>query len=130
MNSEKIQTNTVQIWLDQEGILWVRLLPGAILTLVEAEKNTAIMHQLAGGKKRPIFTDMRQIGGITREARQFSASDAVQQVSRALAMHVNSPFTKSLGNLWLGINKPPFPSKMFISEIAAIAWMRGFLDRK
>jgi len=128
MKSNMVETKTSQIWLDAEGILWVRLLPRAILTLPEAEKNTAIMQKLADGIKRPVLTDMRQIGGITREARQYSAGEAVQQVNRALAMHVYSPFTRSLGNLWLGINKPAFPSKMFISEEEAIAWLKGFLD--
>jgi hypothetical protein len=128
MKSDVFETKTVQIWLDADGILWVRLLPGVVLTLPEAEKNTAIMQELAGGKKRPVLTDMRQIGGITREARQFSAGEAVQKVNLALAMHVNSPFTRSLGNLWLGINKPPFPSKMFSRAEEAVVWLKGFLD--
>ena len=123
-----VETKTSQFWLDEDGILWVKTLPQAYYTLADAQRNVAIMHQLAGSIKRPVLVEMKQIKGMAGDARSYSAGDAVVSITSALAMVIDSPLGKVLGNLWLGINKPPFPTKMFNSETAAVGWLKGFLE--
>ena len=128
MKSEMMQTPTAQIWLDEDDILHMKLLPKAVLTLPEVKDNTEVVHQLADGKRKPVFIDISQIGGISREARQYSAGEGVNDVLTALAILISSPLTRALGNLWFGINKPMFPSRLFTSEDEALAWLRNFLE--
>ena len=128
MKSEMIETRTSQFWLDEGGILWIKTLPQAYYTLADAQKNVAIMHQLAGDQKRPVLVEMKEIKGMAGDARAYSAGDAVVSITSALAMVIGSPLGKVLGNLWLGINKPSFPTRMFNSETEALAWLKSFLD--
>ena len=128
MKSEIIETRTSQFWLNEDGILWVKTLPQAYYTLADAQKNVEIMHQLADGQKRPVLVEMKQIKGMDGDARAYSAGDNVEGITLALAMVIGSTLGKTLGNLWLGINKPPFPSKIFVSEEEAITWLKDFLE--
>ena len=100
------------------------LLPRAVLTLPAVMHKTEVVHRLADGRRKPVFIEISQIGGITREARQYSAGDGVNDVLTALAILINSPVARALGNLWFGINKPIFPSKLFTSETEAIDWLK------
>ena len=126
MKSEMIESRTSQFWLDEEGILCVKTLPQAYYTLADAQKNVEIMHQLADGQKRPVLVEMKQIKGMDGNARAYSAGDNVESITLALAMVIGSTLGKALGNLWLGINKPSFPTRMFNSETEAIKWLKGF----
>ena len=97
-----------------------------IYTLADAQKNVEIMHQLADGQKRPVLVEMKQIKNMDGDARAYSAGDNVESITLALAMVIGSTPGKTLGNLWLGINKPSFPTRMFNSETEAIKWLKGF----
>jgi hypothetical protein len=127
MKSEMVETKTVRIWME-DGLMFITLLPKAILTLAEAKKNVVVMQKLAGGQKRPVLTNMQQIGWITREAGIYSAGEDVQQVVSALAVLVGSSFTKTLANLWKDFEKPSLPYEIFTSESGALAWLKGFLE--
>ena len=130
MKRDVIETKTALIWVSEEGILWMRVLPKAILNLAGVEENTAIVKQLTKNQKMPLLIDISEIGGITRDARIFSAGKEVDGVLSAMAVLINSPFTRTIGNLWFGINKPVFQSKMFTSEEEALVWLKGFLPNK
>lgn len=104
----------------------MKLLPGITLTLSEVKTNIEVVRQLSGGKRMPLCIDISQIGSITREARQYSAGESVEEVISALAILIGSVMTQVLGNLWLGINKPVFPSRLFTSRDEAMRWLRNY----
>jgi hypothetical protein len=49
------------------------------------------------------------------------------KVSQAVALLMGSPVSRVLGNLYLGLNKPPIPTRLFTSEEEAKVWLRSFL---
>ncbi len=127
MKSEIIETKTVQLWLEDDDIIWVRTLPQAYYTLADAVENVALMHKLADGQMKLVLVDMKQIKGMAGDARKYSAGYEVEGITSALAMVVDSPLSKTLGNLWLRINKPSFPTKLFNLESEAVIWLKSFL---
>jgi hypothetical protein len=127
MDNEINFTPTANIWLDENDILHMELLPKAVLTLAAVQHNTEVVRRISNGKPRPVFIDIIEIGGITREARQYSAGEGVNEVLTALAILIGSPVTRTLGNIWFGINKPIFPARLFTSKDEALEWLRNFL---
>ena len=128
MKGEVIETRTQKIWLGEEGILYTKVLPGAELTLAEAQKITEAEFKLAGGQKRPLFVDIRLVKSITREAREHFAGESVQRFVSAVALCIQSPLSRVIGNFFMGYNRPLFPTRLFTSEDEAIDWLRGFVE--
>ena len=127
INAKLVETQTAKIWLDEDGILYMEVLPKVVLTLSAVVENTDVVQRLAQGKRKPVFIDITRLAGITPDARNFSAGEGVNDVLTALAILIGSPLARAIGNLWLGINKPIFPSRLFTSKEDAIEWLRGFL---
>lgn len=122
-----IETKTAHAGLDENGILWLRTKPQAFIDLPEMDENWNAIRSLADGRPRPLLFNGGLVQGASREARQNSASKAIAETVQALAMVTASPIASMLSNLWLKINKPPFPTRLFTSETEALAWLKGFL---
>jgi len=82
---------------------------------------------ISEGKKNPLLVDIRQQKSISREARLFySGKEFTDQVT-SLAFVVESAISKVLANFFLGLNKPPYPTRLFTNEDEAIEWLKNYL---
>jgi len=79
----------------------------------------------AKGRSFPLLVDMRGIKSTTREARTYLATIGCTLVT-AGALITGSVFNRTLGNIFLTIDKPLVPSKLFTSEDKARTWLSGF----
>jgi hypothetical protein len=127
LKNKIIETEINKIWLGEDGILYVDVFPNAEVTLDTARKSSELRAQLAGSKARPMLIDMSKIKSMTREARNHY-SKAGRNVL-ALALVVKSPVSKVIGNLFLGLNKPSYPVRLYISKSEAIEWLKTFLKK-
>jgi len=63
---------------------------------------------------------------MDKESRRFHAGEMPEQYAKAVALIEKSPVSKVIGNFFLGINKPPFPTKLFTKKHEAIHWLKKF----
>jgi hypothetical protein len=124
MPSEKLDVGPQTLWLDDEGIFHVDHQPASELTLADAKGCVRALGAIAGGVKRPPLVDMRNIRSIERPARQHFAGPETASVQSAAALLVGSPITRAMGNFFLGLNKPVFPTRLFHDQSEAMAWLR------
>jgi len=127
MTSEVIETRSLRTWMGEDGIMRQVALPGSEHTLDDAKENVGITAKICKGKKVPGLIDIREVKSISREARMHYTGDENAKVLIALAMLVDSPVSRIIGNFFIGLNKAPFPCKLFSSESAAIEWLREFI---
>ena len=123
----EIEVRTQTIWLSDEGIVHAKLKPHIEVDHADAEEAVRAIGTLCNGKKRPVFVDISEIKFMSREARTYFAGPETANVKSAAALLIRSPLTKAIGNFFLGLNKPLFPTRLFISEAEALTWLRGFL---
>lgn len=129
MKSEVGETRAFKVWLDEDGIFRTLSLPGVNATLEDFKAINRHHRRLCGGKKTPVLNDIRRAKAmINRDARTFASSEEACEITSAVALLVDSPVSRVIGNFFLGINKPPFPTKLFTSETQAIKWLKGFLE--
>ena len=132
MNSdenEAIEVRVGRVWLGTDGILRFYIdLPHAEVTLEDAQEAVAAYHAASRGKKRPLLTDARNVKSTDRPARVYSASEAVGSVASAVAILIDSPLGKVLGNFFMRVSKPRYPSRLFTSEEEAMNWLKSYLD--
>jgi len=119
----ELETPTTFISVRDDGIVVVRLKQGVEVDLKAAEQNHEATRQLIGERRFAVLVDARRARSITREARQFYADPVVRKYTAAQALLVDSPLSRVLGSFFLGMNKPPFPTRLFTSELDAIAWL-------
>jgi hypothetical protein len=120
------ETRTSRVRIDEEGIVRVVVKPNAEITLEDAKANVEAAVKISGGKKMSVLVDMRPLRSMTREARQHMAGEATAKIAKAQALLVDTGLSKIIGNFLLGLNKPPYPTKMFTSDTEAVEWLRGF----
>lgn len=46
----------------------------------------------------------------------------------AFAMLVDTPLSRTLDNFYLGLNKPPLPTRLFTTEDKGLEWLKGYLE--
>ena len=118
-------TPITKCWAGKDGIGRIIFLPQAAITLETAKKHFAVCTKLARGKKESILVDLRNIKSANYEGRQYFASEAASKITKASAVIVSSPVSKMIGNFFIGLNKPPFPTKIFTSELKAMRWLKN-----
>ncbi len=74
--------------------------------------------------KLPVLADSRQVTYHSKEVREFYASREMGDHISAMAVLVESFATKLIGNFFIRVNKPHFPTKLFTDEKEAIAWLK------
>ena len=126
MKSEVIETSIGKMWLDEEGIIRVKMNAGSVIELEEVKEVVAARSTLSKGKKRPLLVDIRALRSVSAEARSYFAGE--EEAVCAIAGIIGSPLSRIISNFFLGLNKPSYPFKLFTSEEEALKWLRGFLE--
>jgi hypothetical protein len=114
------------IWLDQEQITHMHFKPTVRHGIEEARQIVEAHNALVNGKKTPVLADLREITvGADRLARKYYVSEESSRYKLGMAMLVTSPVQRMLGNLFMKLNKPPYPTRLFKEEEEAMDWLRS-----
>lgn len=120
--AEVVTTSSARLWMGEDGILRIYCLPGSVHTIKEARENvSSFRHRLV--KKVPCLIDLRPIGSITREAREFFRGPENDGITAA-ALLIGSPLSAAIGNFFTGLSKMRVEHRLFTSEAEAIAWLK------
>lgn len=120
------ETRTTIMTLRPPDLLHVLLKPGVEVSIDDARENSVATIRLVGERRVLVLVDTRPASGISREARIHFSDGRVRSNTIAQALVIDSGPSRVMGNFFIGLNKPPFPTKLFTSEAKAEAWLRGF----
>jgi len=123
--NQPVEVRTQVIWRDGDGIIRVKIKPRIDLNLADAQEALSAIRVLCEGQRRPVLVDITELKSMDREARTFFAGQETAQVESAAALVVHSPLTRAIGNFFMGLNKPLFPTRLFTSEAEALAWLKS-----
>lgn len=122
---KEITTKTSRNWIDN-GILFSENVGGNFIDLEEAKTISKVFKELAPDPL-PLIVELGAPKGQSKEARDFFSSDPNHvETYTAVALLVSSPISKILANFYLGLNKPPKPTKLFTSRESAISWCEQY----
>jgi len=125
--TEKTETKTATIWVDNEGILHLKLKEGAEVDLAEVEKHFNIYKDLGLQKNKVL--QLFEGGSF------FSFnSDAMKYVARngsdffiASAIVNNSLAIRILFGFFKKFFQQSFPFQMFSTKAEALKWLRTLM---
>jgi len=121
------KTRTSELFIDEFGILHVKVLGGVMIDLGDAADNFLVARHLTKGKPVLKLVDARKLFKIKKEARIFIEKENDPDKHIAKAILVGSFFTKCIKDFFLRLENPQFPVKIFTSEKEAMEWLKSFL---
>ena len=108
-----------------DGLFVVRMKEGVSETIEMARENgQALMRLLGDDAPLPLLIDFTLGSGQDSETRQYYANHSGDWCTKA-AILVNSPVARVMGNIYMGLNKPKVPTRLFTLEEAAMAWLKN-----
>ena len=122
---ELIETEIADFWMDGD-VVYIKFKPTTRHSIEEAHLVVNIHNQLSNGKKTPVLADLLGITtGADRKARKYYVGEKSSEFKLGMAMLVTSPFQRMLGNIFLALGSPPYPTKLFETENAGLEWLAG-----
>jgi hypothetical protein len=122
----KVSTSVAEMFIDDDGILHIKMLEGGHVTLEKIKEYTQLASLLARNKKFLVLIDGRLDYTITDEAKKYAASEEISKDRIASGLVTNSIANKLTINLYIKFYKPVVPTKMFSDKTAAIKWLKTF----
>ncbi|MDH5607044.1 MAG: hypothetical protein OEY93_09160 [Anaerolineae bacterium] len=120
-----IKTNTADVWLDEEGIVWIENHVPAI-TQKEVEENFQAVWEIGGHIQRPVINLIEGITLVDKETRDYGAGEDAQRILSAMALVAKNRLSVVVGNFFINVSNPTYPTKLFTSQAAALEWLEQF----
>lgn len=122
----KIRTKKCEIWIDDEGILFLKPSDNADIDLEEVKSCFEAYKELGIGPHNKVLEIIDQWdGSITPEARNYAAKVG-GDFFIASAVISNSLAVRLVVNFFNAFYKTDVPFKMFANEEHARKWLRTF----
>lgn len=122
MENESFENEIVFFEL-REGILYGKYKVLEI-DLAKAKAATIFRHKITGGKKMPAIADLSMVKQVTKETREYFSSAQAGEDLSALALIVNNPVIRTMGNFFLKLHKPQYPFRLFTNLDEATSWIK------
>jgi hypothetical protein len=119
---KEIELDAAKMRRREDGVLHVVLADDLDLTLETCRAMNAAVQQLAQGPSL-ILSDLRGMRSSGILQMRYAVAPEVIGVIRRLALVVGSPVSRTLGNVFVALAKPPYPTRLFTDEDAAVAWL-------
>ena len=124
MEKDKLVTPHITLWF-QDGILYGRYTEGLDVSLEVAKELVESRIIYSEGKSCALLIDMRGIKSATLHAREYLATIGATHL-KAAALIVGSKLERTTGNIFLMIDKPLVPTRLFTNEARAVGWLKHY----
>jgi hypothetical protein len=120
---EPIRTAVADVWVEADGTLVLHFRRRARLVGEQGAEVVRAHVAAAKGRKLRTLADVRGIVANDRQTRQLAAGPAVAAVTLRMAVLVGDPLSRTLGNFFLRVSRPAYPTRIFTDEAAARRWL-------
>jgi hypothetical protein len=120
----KVSLEKADVILDDNYLVRIHIKENSDIETEDIERIQVAKRKLIGQNPHLVIFVPPKFGNISKEARELSASKEVCRNAIAKAIIVKTVSAKLIGNVFLKINKPPVPVKLFKDEKDAEKWLR------
>jgi hypothetical protein len=125
---KSIELPFVRMWLD-DNIFYAVYAPDTEIDLHKAKEAVAARVKLCEAKSYPCLIDIRGLKSMSKEAREYLANEGAKYIT-ALALITGNAFTRTFAQLFLIINNPFIPVRLFDDPQSAKQWLKSFVPDK
>lgn len=110
------------VWLNEDGVIITIGKPESQDTDI-ARENMVYTKKVAGGKPRPLLVDITEVRSMTKGAREEYVKQQEELIITAVALLTRSGIGNMIANIFISLNKPYVPVKLFTDPEKAMAWL-------
>ena len=110
------------VWLTEDGIV-ITIGKSESQDAEAARENMAYTKKAAGGKARPLLVDMTKVRSMSKGAREEYVKQQGELTITAVALLTTSNVSNMIANIFIGLNKPHVPVKLFTDPYKAKEWL-------
>ena len=122
------ETETAHVALGDDGVVSVRVRPGAQQSLADARENLGSALALREVVRRPLLVDIRKAAPLDAEVRHYYSGQVLVEGFSAIALLVEaSPLGRMMGNVYFRVARPGIPARLFTDESQAVVWLREYV---
>ncbi|MBI4929317.1 MAG: hypothetical protein HY841_01025 [Bacteroidetes bacterium] len=120
---KKLRTNINEKWVDENNILHIKYIEGAVVDMPAIKKSTEENQALLNGKKEFVLCDARAFFTVTPDAQKYAHHEIMNKTRVATAVVSNKGFVRLLVNFAIQFSKLRSSVKMFSNEKQALKWL-------
>jgi hypothetical protein len=124
-----IRTKKADVELTNDQHILIRIHENNDVDLEDAKEIHAAKSRLANGKKHTVLFVTPEHGNLSREARNYSASEEVNKDAIAKAVISRNLASSLIIRFFITVNKPPALTKLFFCEKAAAGWLSEMREK-
>lgn len=118
-----IRTAIADVYAEADRTVVVRFRPEARVTADTAHEVVAAHVASARGRKCPALVDLSEMKSADVEGRRLAAGPEIAAVTSRMALVVTNPLSRILGNFFLRVSRPAYPTRLFNDEASARRWL-------
>jgi hypothetical protein len=118
-----IETAAARVGLCEDSVVEIRIHEGATVDVPEMEGILAAQTALVETRPTLVLVDSRGVRSMTRAAQERTTKTAPKRDTRAVAIVVGNPVSALLGNFFLKLGIPVYPTRLFRDPDSARAWL-------
>ena len=112
------------VWLSEDGIV-ITIGKSESQDTDIARENMLYTKKVTGGKPRPLLVDITKVRSMSKGAREEYVKQQEELIITAVALLTRSGVGKMIGNIFISLNKPNVPVKLFTDPGKAYEWLMG-----
>ena len=119
--------NDIILFELKDGILYGKYKVVKI-DLEVAMAATEFRQKIVGNQVFPSIADISLVKQIPKETRAYFSSVQAGEDLSALAVIIDNPVTRMMGNFFLKFHHPKYPFRFFTSQQEAMSWISRFVN--
>ena len=117
-----VNLRTDVLWVT-ERVLGIRIKGPCTLDGEDAEALFVAFDQLGVVAPTALRADIRALRGVSLGVRTRMSSERAGRYLAKVALVADNPLTRTIGNFFMRLNRPPFPVRIFDGEDEALRWL-------
>ena len=110
----------------ETGIMHIIFQPELVITIEVAKQMSEDRIRICKGVGMPLYVDANALASIDTQARKYFATGESLLYAKAVGILAESLVTKLAVNLYMKVDKPLVPVKLFTTREKALKWLEQY----
>lgn len=123
IGSERVVNVHTDVFWVSDGILGIHIKGPCSIDTKDTDEIFVAFDRLGVIAPTALVADIRTLRGVSLGVRTHMSSDRAGRYLARVALVADSPLTRTIGNFFMRLNRPPFPVRIFDAEDDALRWL-------
>jgi len=121
--TEPVINRRSDVYWVAEGVLGIYIKGPCSIDTEDTDDIYSAFDKLGVVAPTGLLADIRTLRGVSLGVRHHMSSERAGRYLSSVALVADSPLTRTIGNFFMRLNRPPFPLRIFDGEDEAMRWL-------